>query len=45
MTFTSIMRTLQELGEAVAAARRELDLKQKDVAVQAGITPESLLRR
>jgi HTH-type transcriptional regulator / antitoxin HipB len=38
------MRTLQELGEAVGAARRELRLKQKDVATQAGITPESLLR-
>lgn len=38
------MKTLQELGEAVAATRRELGLKQKDVAVQAGITPESLLR-
>jgi HTH-type transcriptional regulator / antitoxin HipB len=38
------MKTLQELGEAVAATRRELRLKQKDVAVQAGITPELLLR-
>jgi HTH-type transcriptional regulator/antitoxin HipB len=38
------MRTLQELGEAIAATRRELRLKQKDVAAQAGITPESLLR-
>jgi transcriptional regulator with XRE-family HTH domain len=38
------MRTIQELGEAVRAARRELRLKQKDVAAQAGITPESLLR-
>jgi transcriptional regulator with XRE-family HTH domain len=38
------MRSLQELGEAVGAARRELRLKQKDVAAQAGITPESLLR-
>ena len=38
------MRTIQELGEAVAAKRRELRLKQKDVAAQAGITPESLLR-
>jgi HTH-type transcriptional regulator / antitoxin HipB len=38
------MKTLQELGEAVAATRRELGLKQKDVAAQAGITPESLLR-
>jgi HTH-type transcriptional regulator / antitoxin HipB len=38
------MKTLQELGEAVAAIRRDLGLKQKDVAAQAGITPESLLR-
>lgn len=38
------MKALQELGEAVSAARRELRLKQKDVAAQAGITPESLLR-
>ncbi len=36
------MKTLQELGEAAAAARRELRLKQKDVAAQAGITPELL---
>lgn len=38
------MKTLQELGEAVAVTRRTLRLKQKDVAEQAGITPESLLR-
>ncbi len=38
------MKTLQELGEAVASVRRELRLKQKAVAEQAGITPESLLR-
>ena len=38
------MKTLQELGEAAGTARRELRLKQKDVAAQAGITPESLLR-
>jgi transcriptional regulator with XRE-family HTH domain len=38
------MRTLQELGETVAATRRDLGLKQKEVAVKAGITPESLLR-
>jgi HTH-type transcriptional regulator / antitoxin HipB len=38
------MRTLQELGEAIARTRRELGLKQKDVAAQAGITAESLLR-
>ena len=38
------MRTLQELGEAVAVTRRDLGLKQKEVAAKAGITPESLLR-
>ena len=38
------MKTLQELGLTVAATRRELGLKQKDVAAQAGITAESLLR-
>jgi HTH-type transcriptional regulator/antitoxin HipB len=42
--YKSIMKTIQELGEAVAVARRVLRLKQKDVAAQAGITPESLLR-
>ena len=38
------MNTLQELGEAAAIARRKLGLKQKNVAAQAGITAESLLR-
>jgi transcriptional regulator with XRE-family HTH domain len=38
------VKSLQELGEAVGATRRELGLKQKDVAAQAGITAESLLR-
>ena len=38
------MQTLQELGESVAARRRELALKQLVVAQQAGITPESLSR-
>ena len=38
------MRILQELGETVAATRRDLGLKQKEVAIKAGITPESLLR-
>jgi HTH-type transcriptional regulator / antitoxin HipB len=42
--YKSIMKTLQELGEAVAVTRKELRLKQKDVAAQAGITPELLLR-
>jgi HTH-type transcriptional regulator / antitoxin HipB len=38
------MKTLQELGESVAVERRALRFKQKDVARQAGIRPESLLR-
>ena len=38
------MQTLQELGEAVAARRKLLSLKQGNVAAQAGITPESLSR-
>ena len=38
------MQTLQELGEAVAARRKLLGLKQGDVATQAGVTPESLSR-
>jgi len=38
------LQTLQELGEAVATRRKLLRLKQGDVAVQAGVTPESLSR-
>lgn len=38
------MQTLQELGENVATRRKLLGLKQNDVAVLAGITPESLSR-
>lgn len=38
------MRTLQELGTAVAARRQALRLRQKTVAYQAGVTPESLSR-
>jgi HTH-type transcriptional regulator/antitoxin HipB len=38
------MKTLQELGAAVAARRQALRLMQKAVARQAGITPESLSR-
>ena len=38
------MQTLQELGQAVAQRRRALGLRQQTVAVQAGITPESLSR-
>jgi HTH-type transcriptional regulator / antitoxin HipB len=38
------LQTLQELGEAVAARRKLLGLKQGDVAAKAGVTPESLSR-
>jgi HTH-type transcriptional regulator / antitoxin HipB len=38
------MQTLQELGEAVAARRHTLGLRQAAVARQAGITAESLSR-
>jgi transcriptional regulator with XRE-family HTH domain len=38
------MKTLLELGEAVATSRKELGLRQKDVAARAGISPEALLR-
>jgi transcriptional regulator with XRE-family HTH domain len=38
------MKTLQELGRAVAARRKALGLKQRAAATQAGITPESLSR-
>lgn len=38
------MRTVRELGEAVAARRRHLGLKQGDVAARASITQESLSR-
>jgi transcriptional regulator with XRE-family HTH domain len=38
------LQTLQELGESVATRRKLLGLKQNEVAIQAGITPESLSR-
>jgi HTH-type transcriptional regulator / antitoxin HipB len=38
------MKTLDQLGAAVAARRQALGLKQLDVAKQAGVTPESLSR-
>jgi len=38
------MQNIQELGEAVAIRRRNLKLKQSDVAALAGITAESLSR-
>jgi transcriptional regulator with XRE-family HTH domain len=38
------VQTLQELGEAVAARRKQLGLKQGNVAAMAGVTAESLSR-
>lgn len=38
------MKTLQELGAAVAARRTALGLRQHEVALQAGVAPESLSR-
>ena len=38
------MRTLHELGQAVAERRAALSLRQGDVAAQAGIPQESLSR-
>ncbi|MEO7068588.1 MAG: helix-turn-helix transcriptional regulator [Rhodanobacter sp.] len=38
------MQTLQELGEAVAARRRSLGLKQGEVAIRAGISQDVLSR-
>lgn len=38
------MQTLPELGAAVAIRRRELGLKQGDVAAQVGIAQETLSR-
>jgi predicted XRE-type DNA-binding protein len=38
------MKTLQDLGQAVASARKELRLRQGTVAKQAGIAQDSLSR-
>ncbi|MFC3550710.1 helix-turn-helix domain-containing protein [Lysobacter cavernae] len=38
------MQTVLELGEAVAARRRSLGLKQGDVAARAGVSQEALSR-
>lgn len=38
------MQTLQEVGTTLADRRRQLGLKQKDVAVRAGVTVGSLNR-
>jgi HTH-type transcriptional regulator/antitoxin HipB len=42
--YISPMKTVSDLGEAVANSRRALRLKQEEVARQAGISRESLLR-
>jgi transcriptional regulator with XRE-family HTH domain len=42
--YISSMRTIQELGAAVRSSRKALRLRQKDVAAQAGISAEALLR-
>ncbi len=42
--YKASMKTLPELGEAVASSRKALGLRQKDVAARAGISPEALLR-
>jgi HTH-type transcriptional regulator/antitoxin HipB len=38
------MRTLSELGEAVAVQRKALKLHQSEVATRSGVTRESLVR-
>ena len=38
------MQTVLELGEAIAARRRSLGLKQGEVAARAGLTQEALSR-
>lgn len=38
------MKTLGELGEAVAAQRKALKLNQSEVAMRSGLTRESLVR-
>lgn len=38
------MQTLQELGISIAQRRKQLGLKQGDVAAMAGVAPESLSR-
>jgi HTH-type transcriptional regulator / antitoxin HipB len=42
--YKSHMRTLVELGEAVAIRRKSLGLNQSDVSRRSGITRESLVR-
>lgn len=42
--YISLMRTLAELGDAVAARRKALNMSQSEVASQAGLTRETLVR-
>ena len=44
MRYNSLMKTLMELGEAVAARRKALKLHQSEVAARSGLTRESLVR-
>jgi HTH-type transcriptional regulator/antitoxin HipB len=44
LTYISMMKTLSELGQAVAKHRKSLGLAQGQVAAKAGLTPESLSR-
>ena len=42
--YISLMQTLTELGEAVAAKRKALKLSQSEVASRTGLTRETLVR-
>ena len=42
--YNALMRTLGELGEAVATRRKALKLHQSEVAERSGLTRESLVR-
>ena len=42
--YKSLMQTLAELGEAVAAKRKALKLSQGEVAAHCGLTRETLVR-
>jgi HTH-type transcriptional regulator/antitoxin HipB len=44
VTYISLMKTVSDLGEFVAASRRALGLNQNEVARQVGISRESLVR-
>ncbi len=42
--YISLMQTLAELGEAVAAKRKALKLSQSEVAIRTGLTRETVVR-